>query len=61
MSQRTWFAASLLLGKYSLNRSMLLVAKADAPRKVHVFLDYVLGDCQTTVKDMGFVPVRAAR
>ena len=40
---------------------MLLVAKPNAPRKVQLFMDYVLGDCQGTVRDLGFVPVRAAR
>ena len=40
---------------------MLIVAKPNASRKAQLFMDYVLGDCQGTVKEMGFVPVRAAR
>jgi len=52
---------NIVNGKYSLNRPMLLVAKPNAPRKVQLFMDYVLGDCQGTVRDLGFVPVRAVR
>ena len=51
---------NIVNGKYSLNRPMLLVAKANPHRKVQLFTNYVLGDCQDTVKDMGFVPVRVA-
>jgi phosphate transport system substrate-binding protein len=46
-------------GKYSLNRPMLIVAKPNPARKVQLFMDFVLGECQGTVKEMGFVPVRA--
>jgi phosphate transport system substrate-binding protein len=52
---------NIVNGKYTLNRPMLLVAKPNAPTKVQRFVDYVLGDCQSTVKELGFVPVRAAR
>ena len=52
---------NIVNGKYMLNRPMLVVAKPGAPRRVQLFMDYVLGDCQATVKEMGFVPVRAAR
>jgi phosphate transport system substrate-binding protein len=45
--------------KYTLNRPMQVVAKANPTRKVQAFIDYVLGDCQQVVKDHGFVPVRA--
>jgi phosphate transport system substrate-binding protein len=48
-------------GKYSLNRPMLIVAKPNPSRKVQLFMDYVLGECQGTVKEMGFVPVRAGK
>ena len=51
---------NIVNGKYSLNRPMLVVTKPNPPRRIQVFLDYVLGDCQASVKDMGFVPVRAA-
>lgn len=51
---------NIVNGKYSLNRPMLLVAKPNPSRKVQLFMNHVLGDCQSTVKDMGFVPVRAA-
>jgi phosphate transport system substrate-binding protein len=52
---------NILNGSYSLNRPMLIVAKPNPSRKVQLFMDYVLGDCQGTVKEMGFVPVRAVR
>lgn len=52
---------NIVNGKYALNRPMLIVAKPTPPRKVQLFMDYVLGDCQSTVKDMGFVPVRGTR
>lgn len=52
---------NIVNGKYTLNRPMLLVAKQNAPRKVQVFIDYLLADCQATVREMGFVPVRATR
>jgi phosphate transport system substrate-binding protein len=52
---------NIINGKYTLNRPMLLVAKPNAPAKVQRFVEYVLGDCQATVKEMGFVPVRAVR
>ena len=40
---------------------MLIVAKPNPSRKVQLFMDYVLGDCQATVKEMGFVPVRSVK
>jgi phosphate transport system substrate-binding protein len=52
---------NIVNAKYALNRPMLLVAKPNAPRKVHRFVEYVLGDCQNTVTEMGFVAVRATR
>jgi phosphate transport system substrate-binding protein len=52
---------NIVNGTYGLNRPMLLVAKPNAPRKVQLFMDYVLGDCQGTVKEMGFVAVRGTR
>ena len=52
---------NIVNGRYALNRPMLLVAKPNPARRVQVFLNHVLGDCQATVKEMGFVPVRAAR
>jgi len=52
---------NIVNGSYSLNRPMLVVAKPNPPRKVQLFMDYVLGDCQETVKEMGFVPVRAGK
>ena len=52
---------NIVNGKYALNRPMLIVAKPNPPRKVQAFLDYVLGECQSTVREMGFVPVRAAK
>jgi len=51
---------NIVNGKYSLNRPMLIVSKPNPPRRVQLFMDYVMGDCQATVKDMGFVPVRTA-
>lgn len=48
-------------GKYSLNRPMLLVAKPNPTVKVQRFVGYVMGECQDTVKEMGFIPVRARR
>ncbi|HKA44316.1 MAG TPA: substrate-binding domain-containing protein [Burkholderiales bacterium] len=52
---------NIVNGKYSLNRPMLIVARPSPPRRAQLFIDYVLGDCQATVKEMGFVPVRAAK
>ena len=52
---------NIVNGKYALNRPMLLVTKPNAPRKVQAFMDFVLGDCQATVREMGFVSVRAGR
>src|SRR5262245_20417931 len=52
---------NIVNGSYTLNRPMLVVAKPNPPRKVQLFMDYVLGDCQATVKEMGFVPVRAGK
>jgi phosphate transport system substrate-binding protein len=49
---------NIVNGKYTLTRPMMLVARANAPRKVQLFMDYVLGDCQSTVKEMGFIAVR---
>ncbi len=51
---------NIVNNSYVLNRPMQLIAKSDAPRKIQVFMDYVMGDCQQVVKDMGFVPVRTA-
>lgn len=48
---------NIVSGKYTLSRPLLLVAKANPARPVQLFLDYVLGDCQATVKELGFVPV----
>ena len=44
---------NIVNGKYALNRPMLIVAKPNPPRKVQLFMDYVLGDCQATVKEHG--------
>jgi len=52
---------NIVNGSYSLNRPMLIVAKPNPSRKVQLFMDYVLGDCQATVKEMGFVPVRSVK
>ena len=52
---------NIVNGKYSLNRPMLIVAKPNPARRVQLFMEYVLGDCQATVREMGFVPVRAAK
>jgi phosphate transport system substrate-binding protein len=52
---------NIVNGKYGLNRPMLVVAKPNPPRKAQLFMDYVMGDCQATVKEMGFVPVRAVK
>lgn len=52
---------NIVNGSYSLNRPMLLVAKPGPARKVQLFMGYVLGECQATVKEMGFVPVRAVK
>jgi phosphate transport system substrate-binding protein len=52
---------NIVNGKYALNRPMLIVAKPNPPLKVQRFMEHVLGDCQSTVKEMGFVPVRAPR
>jgi phosphate transport system substrate-binding protein len=51
---------NIVNNKYVLNRPLQLVAKANPSRKVQLFIDYVLGDCQQVVRDQGFVPVRAA-
>lgn len=50
---------NIINGKYPLNRPMLMVAKPGASRKAQLFMEYVMGECQNTVKAMGFVPVRA--
>ena len=52
---------NIVNGKYGLNRPMLVVARPNPSRKAQLFMDYVLADCQTTVKEMGFVPVRAIK
>ena len=52
---------NIINNKYVLNRPMQVVAKANPTRKVQVFIDYVLQDCQQVVKDQGFVPVSALR
>jgi phosphate transport system substrate-binding protein len=52
---------NIVNGSYSLNRPMLIVAKPNPSRKAELFMQYVLGDCQATVREMGFVPVRAVR
>lgn len=52
---------NIVNGSYSLNRPMLLVAKPSPARKAQLFIDFVMGDCQATVKEMGFVPVRAVK
>jgi phosphate transport system substrate-binding protein len=52
---------NIINGRYSLNRPMLLIAKAEPGRKVQLFMDFVQGECQSTVKEMGFVPVRAGK
>lgn len=52
---------NIVNGSYSLNRPMLIVAKPNPSRKAQLFMDYVLGDCQSTVKEMGFVPVRTVK
>ncbi len=52
---------NIVNGSYSLNRPMLLVAKPTPARKVQLFIDFVMADCQATVKEMGFVPVRAVK
>lgn len=52
---------NIINGSYSLNRPMLIVAKPNPSRKAQLFMDYVMGDCQNTVKEMGFVPVRAVK
>lgn len=49
-------------GAYSLSRPLMIVAKPNPSPKVRVFLDYVMSsDCQSVVKDQGFVPVGAAK
>jgi phosphate transport system substrate-binding protein len=48
---------NMVSGAYSLSRPLVLVAKASPSRQVQLFLDYVLGECQATVKELGFVPV----
>jgi phosphate transport system substrate-binding protein len=52
---------NIVNGKYGLNRPMLVVARPNPSRKAQLFMDYVLAECQTTVKEMGFVPVRAVK
>lgn len=52
---------NIMNGSYTLNRPMLIVAKPNPSRKAQLFMDYVLGDCQKTVKEMGFVPARAVK
>jgi len=52
---------NIVNGHYSLNRPMLVVARPAPSRKVQLFMDHVMADCQTTVKEMGFVPVRAVK
>lgn len=49
--------ANIVAGSYKLNRPLLLVAKADAKKPALAFIDFVLGECQATVAEMGFVPV----
>jgi phosphate transport system substrate-binding protein len=53
--------ANIVAGSYKLNRPMLLVAKADAKKPVLAFIDFALGACQSTVAEMGFVPVNAPK
>jgi phosphate transport system substrate-binding protein len=52
---------NIINGSYALNRPMLIVAKPNPSRKAQLFMDFVMGDCQNTVKEMGFVPVRAVK
>ena len=52
---------NIVNGSYSLNRPMLLVAKPSPARKAQLFMEFVMGDCQATVKEMGFVPVRVVK
>jgi len=52
---------NIVNGKYSLNRPMLVVARPSPSRKAQLFMEYVMDDCQATVKEMGFVPVRATK
>lgn len=52
---------NIMNGSYTLNRPMLIVAKPNPSRKAQVFMDYVLGECQKTVKEMGFVPARTVK
>jgi len=52
---------NMVSGAYTLNRPLILVAKANPSRQVQLFLDYVLGECQSVVKELGFVPVAAAK
>lgn len=49
---------NIMNGTYTLNRPMLIVARPNPSRKAQLFMDYVLADCQKTVKEMGFVPAR---
>lgn len=53
--------AEIASGRYTLNRPLLIVAKSDARKPALSFIDYVLGECQATVADMGFVPVAPPR
>jgi phosphate transport system substrate-binding protein len=48
-------------GKYELSRSLLLVAKANPVPRAQAFISFVLGPCQTTVKELGFIPVGPAQ
>lgn len=52
---------NIINGSYALNRPMLIVAKPNPSRKAQLFMDFVMGDCQNTVKEMGFVPARAVK
>lgn len=48
-------------GRYGLSRSLLIIARPDPSPRVQAFMNYVLGPCQSTVKELGFIPVGPAR
>lgn len=49
---------NIVSGKYSLSRPLLIISKQNPSRQTKLFMDYVLDDCQSTVGEMGFVPVK---
>jgi phosphate transport system substrate-binding protein len=52
---------NIVAGTYTLSRPLIIVARANPSRQVQLFLDFVLGECQATVKELGFVPVVAVK